>query len=66
MEHSEDTVRKMKKAGVNLVITHFYKGFGFEIEKEEMEETRRFAEIYPLMENVPSEILKMKKRFIRH
>jgi len=33
-EHSEDAVRRLKELGVTVVITHFYKGFGLEAEKE--------------------------------
>ncbi len=38
-EHSEESVHQLKEAGVNLVITHFHKGFGREAEREEIERT---------------------------
>jgi hypothetical protein len=41
-EHSEETLRTLREAGINLVITHFHKGFGREAEREEIERTRRF------------------------
>ena len=44
-EHSEETVVRLKQAGVNLAITHFYKGFGVAAEREEMERTKAFAEL---------------------
>lgn len=37
--HSEDVVASMRKIGVNCAITHFYKGFGLEYEKQEMRRT---------------------------
>jgi hypothetical protein len=33
-EHTEEAMRKLKELGVTVVITHFYKGFGLEAEKE--------------------------------
>jgi hypothetical protein len=33
-EHTEEAVRKLKELGVTMVITHFYKGFGLEAERE--------------------------------
>ena len=33
-EHTEEAVRKLKEAGVTVVIVHFYKGFGLEAERE--------------------------------
>jgi len=44
-EHSERAVCALRDAGVNLVITHFYKGFGAAAEREEMERTKAFTEI---------------------
>lgn len=34
--HSEEAIAKAADMGVNFIYTHFYKGFGFEFEKEEM------------------------------
>ncbi len=42
---SEENVVKLKESGITLVITHFFKGFGLEGEKEYMENTRKFAEL---------------------
>jgi len=33
-EHTDEAMRKLKELGVTVVITHFYKGFGLEAEKE--------------------------------
>ncbi len=41
---SERTARALKDAGINWVTTHFYKGFGIEIEDEEMREAARLIE----------------------
>ncbi|MBW1696418.1 MAG: family 10 glycosylhydrolase [Deltaproteobacteria bacterium] len=42
-EHQESTVRELKQAGVNMVITHFYKGLGLEHEKEDLSYTRKLV-----------------------
>ena len=44
-EHSEEMVRQLADEGINLVLMHFYKGIGFEREKPDMEDTRRFIEV---------------------
>ena len=38
---SEDTAKALADAGINWVTTHFYKGFGLETEREEIEATAR-------------------------
>lgn len=38
--HQEEMLEKASKIGVNVIYTHFFKGFGLETEKEEMENTR--------------------------
>jgi len=44
--HSEENVKKMADVGVELLgNVHFYKGFGFELEKEEMQNTKKLAEL---------------------
>lgn len=43
-EHSEETVQDLANAGVNLVITHFHKGFGLSIEQDEIEEAKKLAD----------------------
>ncbi|MBE7063403.1 MAG: hypothetical protein E7390_06435 [Ruminococcaceae bacterium] len=43
--HSEELLEKAKKAHINTVFTHFFKGFGLEYEKAEMKNTRRFTEM---------------------
>ncbi len=40
---SEDTVRRLKEAGVTLVITHYFKGHGLKGEGPYMERARAFA-----------------------
>ena len=37
--HSEEMIEKAAKASINTIYTHFFKGFGLEHEKEEMEKT---------------------------
>lgn len=44
-EHDESMVRQLADEGINLVMMHYYKGIGFEQEKPDMEDTRRFIEI---------------------
>jgi hypothetical protein len=36
-EHTEETVIKLKEQGVNFIMTHAYKGFGLEAEREDIE-----------------------------
>jgi hypothetical protein len=37
--HSEELVRKMADLGINLAVTHFFKGFGLKYERAEQERT---------------------------
>ena len=41
--HSEEAVIKLKELGVSLAILHFYKGFGLEAEKEQLEDAKKLA-----------------------
>lgn len=43
--HSEEHVREMASMGINLITTHYYKGFGLEAEAEEMERTRELVKL---------------------
>ncbi|MEA2063353.1 MAG: alpha-amylase family protein [Gemmatimonadota bacterium] len=43
-EHQERTVVELKKAGINAVITHFYKGIGPEFEEESLVYTRKLVD----------------------
>ncbi|MBN2288254.1 MAG: family 10 glycosylhydrolase [Candidatus Glassbacteria bacterium] len=43
-EHQDSTVIKLKAAGVNMVLTHFYKGLGPELEEEDLAYTRQLAD----------------------
>jgi len=43
-DRSEETVERLRKMGVNMVLTSFHKGFGIANEKETMEEARQFGE----------------------
>lgn len=43
---SQETARKLHEAGINWVTTHFYKGFGLESERQEMEATARLIANY--------------------
>jgi hypothetical protein len=40
-QQSEELIRQLQGAGVEVFHTHLYKGFGMEAEHEEMEETRK-------------------------
>jgi len=42
-EHSEEAVRKLKELGVTVVITHFYKGFGLQAEREHQQKALQLA-----------------------
>lgn len=44
-EHSEEMVRPLADEGINVVMMHYYRGMGFDREKPDMENTRRFIEI---------------------
>ena len=42
-EHSLENLRRLWREGVNLIRTHFFKGFGLKAEREEIELTRELA-----------------------
>ena len=42
-EHTEEAVRKLRELGVTVVITHFYKGFGLEAEREHQKKALELA-----------------------
>lgn len=42
---SEECIQKAAEAGINIIFTSFYKGFGLSYEKTEMEKTREVIEI---------------------
>lgn len=44
--HSEEHVAAMAEISINLVTTHFYKGFGLQFEAAEQERTRAQVELY--------------------
>lgn len=44
-QESEALIRRLSSQGVEVFHTHLYKGFGLAAEREEMEQTRRAAEI---------------------
>ena len=43
--HTEERVLKLKELGVTMAILHFYKGFGLEAEREQLEDARKLAEL---------------------
>jgi len=43
--HTEEAVTKLKEMGVTMAIIHFYKGFGLEAEKEQLEDARKLASL---------------------
>ena len=42
-EHTEETVQKLKDLGVTMAVIHFYKAYGLEAEKEQLEQSRKLA-----------------------
>jgi len=44
-EHSRETILALKAAGINMMITHFYKGLGLENEKEDLAYTKKLTGI---------------------
>ena len=44
-QQSEEVIRSLHEAGVEMFHTHLYKGFGIEAEREEMEDTRKAVAI---------------------
>lgn len=44
-EHSQEMIDSLKSIGVNFVMTHGYKGYGFEIERQGMQDAVRFAHL---------------------
>ena len=42
-EHTEEAVQKLKEIGVTMAVIHFYKAFGLEAEREQMEDSKRLA-----------------------
>lgn len=44
-EHTEEMVKKLKDMGVTMFLLHFYKGFGIEAEKEQMEDSKKLASL---------------------
>jgi hypothetical protein len=45
MIHDKNTVKMMADLGVNIAVTHYFKGMGIDFEKPEMERTAKLAEI---------------------
>lgn len=45
-EHTVEVVRALKELGVNFILTHAYKGAGLDIEKPDMEFTKKIIELY--------------------
>jgi len=43
--HSEELVEQMAKAGVNMAVNHFFKGFGLEHERTEQERTAQLVQL---------------------
>jgi len=43
-EHTRANLRRLKREGVNLIRTHFFKGFGLAAERQEIELTKELAQ----------------------
>jgi hypothetical protein len=44
-EMTEEAVKRLKDVGVNLAITHFFKGFGLQAERDHLEDARRYISL---------------------
>lgn len=42
--HEEEVIKKAADKGINVIYTHFFKGFGLETERDEMENTKKLCE----------------------
>ncbi len=42
-QHTDEAVKKMKEMGITMAIIHFYKGFGLEAEKDQLEDSKKLA-----------------------
>ena len=42
---TEESIKRLKSLGINLIYTTFFKGFGLKFEKEEIEKTKKLVEI---------------------
>jgi hypothetical protein len=42
-EHTEEAVQKLKEIGVTMAVIHYYKGFGLEAEKEQLEDSKKLV-----------------------
>lgn len=43
LEHSEEAIARLKDVGVSMAVIHFYKGFGMEAEKEQLQDAIELA-----------------------
>ncbi|MFC2076927.1 alpha-amylase family protein [candidate division KSB1 bacterium] len=53
--HSEANIKKISESGQRMLYTHFYKGYGFDAEKEEMDlaaKAHRYAKKYGMVSGV--------------
>jgi hypothetical protein len=41
--HSEETIIRLKEMGVTMAMIHFFKGFGLEAEKQQLEDAKKLA-----------------------
>ena len=44
-EHSPELVRELQRKGINLLITHYFKGFGLQAEAEDIVQTRKLTRL---------------------
>lgn len=42
--HEEDVIKAASEKGINVIYTHYFKGFGLETEHEEMENTKKLCQ----------------------
>ena len=43
--HSEELVKRASEVGINVIYTHFFKGFGLNAEHDEMQNTKKLCKI---------------------
>jgi hypothetical protein len=45
VEHTDEAVKRLSDMGVTMAVIHFYKGFGLEAEKEQLEDAKKLTSL---------------------
>lgn len=74
--HSEETVKMMAEMGINLAVTHFFKGMGKKFEEPEMERTKKLVQLchkhgiyvigYTQLGSIYNEIFPQEKKNVKN